>query len=274
MKSSNFIDKYLNMAEQSYSNAVGYRNPSDRDSAYDDMHVYGMDGIMEGMYNGQPSYYYANGAATAGTAVVGAPISVPVVPAKQPTPYQVNVSNTTGSNLTVTLFGYNTFLLTTNFGSSVGVTVTPAQVNISYLELLSQSASQPFETSLIRVQTSNAAQLTQILTVTSKDANGQLCQIPIITQSYFSANQFQSTILDIPYPVKIDGNTNISFTILANTTATYTFFPSEKVNNTRILGGGSELQTYAPPAVPVAVPMFTAQPMGLQAPTLVPATVR
>ena len=230
---------------------------------YLDVATYGVDAGMGG-------YYGAEGDAR----VAMPPVGAPVVPAKTPTPYQVNVVNTTPNPLTVVLFGMNTYLLTPNFGTATGVIVAPAQNNVSYLELLQQSASQPFETSLIRVQTNVASQLTQILTVTSKDANGQLLQIPIITQSYFSANQFQSTILDIPYPVKIDGNTNISFTILGNTTATYTFFPAEKVNQARVLGGASPQQLYSAPSVPLAVPMFTSRPVGIAGQTLIPATNR
>jgi hypothetical protein len=242
------------MAEENFSGANGYQDPNLANLDLSFEGEFGADGDYsyadaDNMYYAEGDYSYAQG-------------NMGRVAAKQPTPYQVNVTNTTGSTGTVVLFGLNTYLLTTNFGSSVGVTVTPAQVNVSYLELLNQSANQPFETSLIRIQTSNASQLTQILTVTSKDANGQLCQIPVITQSYFSANQFQSTILDVPYPVKIDGNTYITFNILAGTTATYTFFPSEKINTSRVLGGGSELQQYSAPAVPGAVPMFAARPIG------------
>jgi len=245
MQNAMNIDAYIQMAEENFSGADGYQDPNLRD----------IDLSFEGEFGADGSeFFYADAQQS----------QVAQVPAKQPTPYQVNVTNTTPTPLTVVLFGLNTYLLTPNFGSSVGVIVTPAQVNVSYLELLQQSASQPFETSLIRVQTSNPSQLTQILTVTSKDANGQLCQIPIITQSYFSANQFQSTILDIPYPVKIDGNTYITFPILGATTATYTFFPANKINASRILGGGSELQQYGSPAVPVAIPMFTARPMGVR----------
>jgi hypothetical protein len=256
MQNSMNIDRYISMAEENFSGFDGY-SPFPEGT---------LDLSMEGEYgaNGDyGDYYYANGN-------MGAAPMAATVPAKQPTPYQVNVTNTTPNPLTVVLFGLNTFLLTPNFGTSVGVIVTPAQVNVSYLELLNQSASQPFETSLIRIQTSSPSQLTQILTVTSKDANGQLCQIPIITQSYFSANQFQSTILDVPYPVKIDGNTFVTFSILGNTTATYTFFPSEKINQSRILGNGSSLQQYSAPAVPVAVPMFSARPIGInRKPTMI-----
>jgi hypothetical protein len=256
MQNSMNIDRYISMAEENFSGFDGY-SPFPEGT---------LDLSMEGEYGANGSYgdyYYADGN-------MGAAPMAATVPAKQPTPYQVNVTNTTPNPLTVVLFGLNTYLLTPNFGTSVGVIVTPAQVNVSYLELLNQSASQPFETSLIRIQTSSPSQLTQILTVTSKDANGQLCQIPIITQSYFSANQFQSTILDVPYPVKIDGNTYVTFSILGNTTATYTFFPSEKINQSRILGNGSSLQQYSAPAVPVAVPMFSARPIGInRKPTMI-----
>lgn len=256
------IDRYIAMAEDNFSGASGYQDPN----------LANLDLSFEGEFGADGDYYYAEGDEMGGMSYATGGASVP---AKQPSPYQVNVTNTTGGNLTAILFGLNTYLLTPNFGSAVGVTVTPAQTNVSYLELLQQSASQPFETSLIRVQTTTQPQLTQILTVTSKDANGQLCQIPIITQSYFSANQFQGTILDIPYPVKIDGNTSISFTILAGETATYTFFPAEKINSSRILGGGSELQQYSAPAVPVAVPMFTARPIGVRRkPLMIPAKRR
>ena len=275
------IDRYIAMAEENFSGANGYQDPNlanldlsfegefgaDGDYMDADGDDYGADGDM---YYANGDVYYADGdysyatARQMGRRPMGRPAAARPVAAKQPTPYQVNVTNTTGSTGTVVLFGLNTFLLTTNFGSSTGVTVTPAQVNVSYMDVLNPSENQPFETSLVRIQTSNASQLTQILTVVSKDANGQLCQIPVITQSYFSANQFQSTILDVPYPVKIDGNTYITFPILANTTATYTFFPAEKVNASRVLGGGSELQQYSAPAVPVAVPMFAARPVGVR----------
>lgn len=269
MQNAMNIDRYIAMAEENFSGASGYQDPNLRDLDLSFEGEFGADGDY--MY-ADGDYYYANGDEMGGYSYADARMAKPRVAAKQPTPYQVNVTNTTLSAGTVVIFGLNTYLLTPNFGSSTGITVTPAQTNVSYLELLQQSASQPFETSLIRIQTTTIPQLTQILTVTSKDANGQLCQIPIITQSYFSANQFQSTILDVPYPVKIDGNTSISFVLLAGETATYTFFPAEKINTARVLGGGSELQQYSAPAVPVAVPMFTARPIGIKRkPTMIPA---
>jgi hypothetical protein len=175
----------------------------------------------------------------------------------------LTVQNTTAGTLTVVLFGKNQFLLSTNFGSAVGLVVTPSQANVSYLELLQQSADQPFETSLLRVQSSNASQVTQILTVTVKDANGQSATLPIITQSYFSSYQQQSGILDIPYNLKVDANTSITSPILGNTTVTYTFFPAEKVNVAKGLAGKKPVQVYGNPQVNLGGMTFPKRPASL-----------
>jgi len=223
------INAYLNEVEENYSGYEGYH-----DGQYEDF-VSEMDLDFSG----------ANG------------VEADMPSAVTPSPYQISVVNTTAGTLTVVLFGKNEFLLTANFGSAAGLAVTPSQANVTYLQLLNQSAEQPFETSLIRVQSANATQVTQILTVTSTDANGQECTVPVITQSYFSANQFQAGIIDVPYAVRIDGNTNIQSPVLGNTTVVYTFFPAEKVNPSRALSGGGRgnaVKFYAAPQVPIISP--------------------
>jgi hypothetical protein len=174
---------------------------------------------------------------------------------RSPSPYQIAITNSTSTPLGAIIFGKNIYLLSPNYGSAPGLVVTPSQANVSYLQLLLQSGDQPFETSLIRIQSTNSAQITQIIDITSTDANGQRCTIPLITQSYFSANQFQAGILDIPYSLKVDGNTYLSYSVLGNTTVVLTFFPAEKANISRTLAGASPLQKYGTPKVPVlAVP--------------------
>jgi hypothetical protein len=175
-----------------------------------------------------------------------------------PSPYQISIVNSTAGALTAIIFGKNQFLLSTNFGSPVGITITPSQTNISYLELLNQSAEQPFETSLVRIQSTNTAQVTNIVNITTKDANGQECTVPLITQSYFSANQFQAGIIDVPYSMKIDGNTSMAYSILPTTTVILTFFPREKVNPARALTGRNAIKGYQAPAVPVITPNYPA----------------
>lgn len=174
----------------------------------------------------------------------------------QPTPYSVSVVNSTAGTLTAVLFGYNQYQATANYGSAVGLVVTPSQANVSYIMLLSQSASQPFETSKIRVNSTNAAQVIQPLSIQSTDANGNTCTEQVITQMYFSPDQFQSGIVDVPVNKVIDGNTNISFGVFATTTVVLTFFPLEKVNTARVLGGTNQsplkLYTAAPERIVTA----------------------
>jgi hypothetical protein len=237
MKNNFNIDRYLNEAEERFSGFYG--------EDYDDFDGDDFD-LFEG--DGDDLYSYSN-ASGGGVDML-----------KSPAPYQLTVVNSTAGNLTMVIFGNNANLLSTNFGSSVGLSVTPAQTNITYLQLLQQSASQPFETSLIRVQSTNSSQVTQILTVTVTDANGQSATLPIITQSYFSSYQQQSGILDVPYQLKIDGNTSITSTILANTTVTYTFFPSEKVNTAKGLAGQGAVQVYGNPQVNLGGMTFPKRP--------------
>jgi hypothetical protein len=227
MRNTFNIDRYLEEAEQRFSGFNGDADDFDLDDNYSMATGGGMDML------------------------------------KSPSPYQVTVQNTTPNQLTLVLFGKNQYLLSANFGSAVGLVVTPAQTNVTYLELLQQSADQPFETSLLRVQSSNPTQVTQILTVTVKDANGQSATLPIITQSYFSSYQQQSGILDIPYNLKIDGNTNITTPILGNTTVTYTFFPAEKVNVAKGLAGQQAVQLYGNPQVNLGGMTFPKRPVSM-----------
>jgi hypothetical protein len=239
MKKGFNIDAYLSDAEERFSGFDGFEDFD----GYDDFD--GFDGYDDFDGFEGDGYYDATGSA-----------------AKAPTPYQVTVTNTTGGTLAAVLFGKNSHLLSTNFGSAAGIDVTPAQSNVTYVELLQQSAEQPFETSLIRIQSSNASQVTQIITVTSKDANGQSCAVPIITQSYFSANQFQSGIIDVPHAVRVDGNTALGFNVLPNTSVTITLFPANKVNIAKALSGGKATTNYGRPTVaaPVARPTVAARP--------------
>ena len=64
----------------------------------------------------------------------------------------------------------------------------------------------------------------------------------------------------MPYSVKIDGNTSLTSTILATTTVTYTFFPAEKVNVAKGLGGQGAVQVYGNPQVNLGGMSFPKKP--------------
>ena len=223
------VDAYLNASQATYRGVNGSPAHSN---------IYGNVGLNLGVD---------------GTQGMGA---VAASPLKTPSPYQLNIANTTAGNLTCILFGQNIYLLVSNFGSSTGITVTPTQTNVNYIQLLNQSAQQPFEVGLTRVQSSNATQVTQQIGITSTDANGQSCNYPLIAQNYFSAYQFQSGIIDIQFPYRIDGGTYLTFTVLAGASLSITFFPAEKVNQTNHFSGAPALQSYAAPQVALGMPTF------------------
>ncbi len=142
-------------------------------------------------------------------------------------PYQLSIVNTSNRSQTAVLFGYNDCKYSSNFSSGDGIKITPTQTNESYLDMLKQSVNHPFETSLIRIQSGSVAQMSQIINTRTVDSNGEPSNIPLITQSYFSSNQFNSGVLDIPYTLKVDGNTELSFIVLANSAVHFTLFPKK-----------------------------------------------
>lgn len=248
MKNNFDIDAYLRQAEAEFSGFDG----DDSSFSSNDRLDLSMEG--DSNFNSNEKLDLSFNAAPMFNAIQHAPL-------KQPTPYTVSVTNSTAGTLTCTLFGMNQYLLSPNFNNPVGLTITPTVTTVTYLQLLQQSASQPFETSVLRVQTTNSTQLTTILTITSSDANGQSCTIPLITQNYFRADQFQSGILDVPFSVRIDGNTNLQFPVLGNVTVIFTFFPKNKANSSRWLNGDHSLQTYANPNIGiVGRPVYVAAP--------------
>lgn len=118
----------------------------------------------------------------------------------------------------VILFGMNQYLLTKNFGSDEDIIIKPFDKNISYLEYLQHSAVLPFKIDFMRLECSSASQITQIIRYTTRDANGQLMQVPIITQSYFTATQERADELMVYHQSNIDGNSYFEFDMLPATT--------------------------------------------------------
>ena len=219
------IEGYLNMIDSKFSGANGYD--------YSEV-------------TNQVAYSAAEGDAR---------MASPQYQAQQrtmPAPYQVSLYNSTGGTLTGIIFGYNQYQNTTNYGSAVGITVT-ALTGISYIQLLSQSASQPFETSKIKVTSTNTAQVGQTFTITATDASGITCTEPIIAEMYISPDQYRNDMVEIPRNIILDGNTVISTPVLTGATVTFTFFPAEKVNTSRVLGGSnlSPIKMYSAAPQPI-----------------------
>lgn len=139
-------------------------------------------------------------------------------------PIQLMIENTTDETKNVVLFGTNKNLLHPNFGADKGVKVTPTQGNVSYFEVLMAIKSDPITVNLFRVQSANSSQVMEAITISHKEPNGRQVTVPIITQSYFSAMQMQSGVVDVPFVMNIDGNTELLLEIRPKTTSVITFF--------------------------------------------------
>lgn len=155
-------------------------------------------------------------------------------------PYVVSYNNTTAGTLTAILFGYNDYFGSATFGNPVGITITNLQGG-TYGRLLAQSNNKFFKVGKWRFQSSNASQLTQTLTLTHYDANGKQYSTPLNLSIMRDAYQFQNDILDVTKTVTVDGNTQISFPLLATTVLTISIFPVMVVSGKAVLNGGTSL---------------------------------
>lgn len=143
-------------------------------------------------------------------------------------PYQVQIENTTDEKKKAVLFGFNHNWRHPNLGSDDGIIIDACQPNVDYAQIVAEIAHESIKTSLIRIQSSNTSQVTQIITIFDGEATGRSVAVPIITQSYFSAMQFQSGIIDVPFNVGVSGQTQFELEILPKTKVVLAFFFTKK----------------------------------------------
>ena len=170
-------------------------------------------------------------------------------------PYIVNIVNSTGAALTAILFGHNIYAATANYGSAVGLVVTnAADPNGSYYQLLSQSATKPFVVNRWRFISSTTSQLSQTMTVTFTEANGRRVTLPISLVVHKDAFQNATDSVDVTYPLKIDGDTYLSISIVAGATLTLVMFPSQIADVSALMTQQTAVRPYADPVLSLAEP--------------------
>jgi hypothetical protein len=166
-------------------------------------------------------------------------------------PYVLNVANTTGVTTNAILFGFNDYFsagpTTTGwgtFGNNIGIYVASGIAGVSYERLLSQSNNKPFDIGLWRFSGGGTSQLDVTMNITYVDANGRTCTDPVTLSNYKDAYQQQSSIIDVWYPTKIDGNTYLTLPMVATSTNTaplvISLFPRSIADQAnQLVGGGS-----------------------------------
>lgn len=167
-------------------------------------------------------------------------------------PYIVNVrnTNTTTAISNVTILGAYSFIGTTApaYGNTTGISITMGIANITYTEFLYQSMNKPFTVGLTYLQSGDASQVLETITVTQKDVNGNVAS-KVLTPT-IDPYQYQTDKVAFKFEYRIDGFTNLVISsILANATLKIYFYPSETVAISRALAGRKAVQDYGNPRV-------------------------
>jgi len=194
------------------------------DSAEGDMSYFDDSASFDGdNYSGDDAMSYASGSANVGIS----------------DPYVIQYVNTSTNQVTAILFGYNDYFGVTNYGNpSPTVVITNLQGG-TYGRLIAQSNNKFFKIGKWRFQSGTAAQLQQTLTINHVDANGKQYSTPLNLSIMRDAYQQQSDILDVTKPVTVDGNTYITFPLLASATFVISMFPVAVLSGKAKLNGGS-----------------------------------
>ncbi len=171
----------------------------------------------------------------------------------QADPYQIIIENTHATLAkTATIFGHNRLLLAQNFGNPEEIVISTGQPDTLYVELLQASATNPFSTQFIRIESENAIQVTKFLSVYTKGVNGNGDARSINMQQYKSAYQSDKNMLDAPLTLFVNGSTFWKIEIEPKTKVFYTIFPMYKIDTSGTLQGGQPIKTFAPAKVNTA----------------------
>ena len=161
-------------------------------------------------------------------------------------PYVIQYANTVAVNQSCVLFGFNDNFGAVNYGNPVVVNITNLQGG-TYGRLIAQSNNKNFKIGKWRFQSSTPGQLQQTFSLVHVDANGKQYSTPLNLSIMKDAYQFQNDIIDVTKVVTIDGNSFISFTLLASATLVISMFPVAIVSAKAVLNGGSSLNSAKAP---------------------------
>ena len=161
-------------------------------------------------------------------------------------PYVVSYANGALVDVTAIMFGYNDYFNAPNFGNVATTTLTNLQGG-TYGRLIAQSNNKFFKIGKWRFQCTTAAQLQVTLNINHVDANGKTYSTPLNLSIMRDAYQQQSDIIDVTKPVTIDGNTYISWNLIAGATLTISMFPIAVISGKAKLNGGNSVNNARAP---------------------------
>lgn len=164
-------------------------------------------------------------------------------------PYVISYQNTTASQVTAILFGYNDYYNSTNYGNPTAVVITNVQTGTTagYGRMIAQSNNKFFKIGKWRFQSTVSSQLQVTLNIYHVDANGKQYITPLNLSIMRDAYQQQSDIIDVTKQVTVDGNTYITFPLVGSQTLTISMFPVAVISGKAKLNGGSSVNSARAP---------------------------
>lgn len=175
-------------------------------------------------------------------------------------PYSITYFNTYGgAGATFVAFGKFRYGDNATYGCTLGVTITCGG-GITYEEMINQSIN-PFYCQHHRVICTTAADLAQTVTLTRRDANGRQVVDPINWSEFRDMYANATDVVDVAYPIMIDGNTYITGTLAASSTLTIIFYPEIIVNTNQLIAGDTAAQAFEQPILSKAVPVTPRLPV-------------
>lgn len=190
-------------------------------------------------------------AAPAAAASAGAGSTASV---KKSQPYGVTVSSASGSAVqNFDVLGAYQYINNPGFSAdgatlTIGnLSITSAIPGVTYRELLYQTQNNPFTIGQTYLSCPTlTAQVLQVFTIQTKDANGTNVTIPIVP--VVDPYQFQAGNNVVEQEYRIDGYTKLTFAnILPAAVLTIFFYPSDNINPARALGGQAVGKQFANP---------------------------
>lgn len=140
--------------------------------------------------------------------------------------YRVNQTNESTESKKAVLFHMNRHLLSTNLGSDNGIKTQCGIASVSYMQLLQQSASQPFTIYKTVIKASVQVLNNLSLKYERTDANGAMEMSHFFVRSYVpnEAEKYDRYKVEIENEYAIDGNSELSYNLAGNEKVEFEFY--------------------------------------------------
>jgi hypothetical protein len=159
--------------------------------------------------------------------------------------YGGSTTSVNGTSVTGTFAANGSLSIT---GTGINVTISSGIPNVTYRQLLQQTINNPFSVGLTYLQSVTAGQVLSSINLTTKDANGNTAQKPLIPT--IDPYQQQTEIVAMRQMYRIDGYTALTLnTLLSNAIANIYLYPSDNINLARGLAGRPVSRQFGNPGI-------------------------